>query len=85
MAHPCAVFLKGWALFPARSVSMGAECEARFGLGEVEMKLDPGVCRGQLKELAAETHTRGYELYSRQATEAMKTGKAPAAPDEPVH
>lgn len=61
------------------------ECEARLALGEVEMKLDPGAGRSQLKELAAETHARGYELYSRQATEAMNTGKPPAAPSNPVH
>lgn len=61
------------------------ECEARLALGEVQMKLDPGAGVGQLKELAADTHTRGYELYSRQAIEAMNTGKAPAAPGEPVH
>lgn len=61
------------------------ECEARLALGEVEMKLDPGVGRGQLKELAAETHTRGYELYSRQATEAMTSGDALATPGNPVH
>lgn len=61
------------------------ECEARLALGEVEMKLDPAVGLGQLKELAAETHARGYELYSRQATEAMNAGKAPAVSGNPVH
>lgn len=61
------------------------ECEARLALGAVEMKLDPGVGRGQLKELAAETHARGYELYSRQAMEAMTTANALAASRMPVH
>ena len=61
------------------------ECEARLALGQVEMKLDPAAGRTQLNELAAETHARGYELYSRQAKEAMATETALAASGKPVH
>ena len=61
------------------------ECEARLALGEVELKLDPAVGRTQLTELAAETHARGYELYSRQAKEATTTETALAVPGKAVH
>jgi DNA-binding winged helix-turn-helix (wHTH) protein/tetratricopeptide (TPR) repeat protein/TolB-like protein len=61
------------------------ECEARLALGEVEMKLDPAAGRAQLNELAAETHARGYDLYSRQAQQAISSASSPVAANQPEH
>jgi DNA-binding winged helix-turn-helix (wHTH) protein/tetratricopeptide (TPR) repeat protein len=61
------------------------ECEARLALGEVEMKLDPAAGRAQLNELAAETHARGYDLYSRQAQQALSMASSSVAANRLNH
>ena len=50
------------------------ESEARLALGQLELKLDSSLGHRQLKTLAAETRSRGYELVARHAEEAMSSG-----------
>ena len=50
------------------------ESEARLALGQLELRINSSLGNKQLKALAAETRTRGYELVARHAEEAMSNG-----------
>ena len=47
------------------------ECEARLELGQLELKLNSSLGHKQLKALASETRTHGYELVARHAEDAI--------------
>ena len=49
----------------------GFECEARLALGEIEMQARPSAGRSDLEALARDTHARGFELISREATRLL--------------
>jgi len=51
------------------------ECEARLALGELEMKLNSTLGRSLMKDLAAETESRGLHLVSKKAL-AMSATRA---------
>jgi len=50
------------------------ECEARLELGQLQLKLNSSLGHKQLKALASETRTHGYELIARHADEALSNG-----------
>jgi tetratricopeptide (TPR) repeat protein len=49
------------------------ETEARLALGQMELRINSSLGQKQLKALATETRTRGYELVARHAEEAMSS------------
>ena len=55
------------------------ECEARLGLGEIELKLNPASARAELSTLAAESRFRGFALVARQAEQTLGVAGAVAA------
>lgn len=50
------------------------ECEARLALGEVELRINSSLGVKQLKALASEARSRGYELIARHAEAAISSG-----------
>ena len=60
------------------------ECEARLALGEIELKANTSLGRKHLTELAAETHSRNFELLAHQAQAALVSG-AVVADNRSIH
>ncbi|HEY2472526.1 MAG TPA: tetratricopeptide repeat protein [Terracidiphilus sp.] len=60
------------------------ECEGRLALGELELKVNSSLGVKQLKALAGEARSRGYELVARHAENAVSTG-AIVAENRPIH
>jgi DNA-binding winged helix-turn-helix (wHTH) protein/Tfp pilus assembly protein PilF/TolB-like protein len=55
------------------------ECEARLALGKLQLQINPAIGRSQLVTLASESRSRGLELFTRQAEEALGAAAAGAA------
>jgi DNA-binding winged helix-turn-helix (wHTH) protein/tetratricopeptide (TPR) repeat protein len=60
------------------------ECEGRLALGELELKVNNSLGLKQLRALAAEARSRGYELIARHA-ESAASGGTNVAENRPVH
>jgi hypothetical protein len=54
-----------------KSGLFGLESEARLALGELEMKNNPGPGKANLAALRESTHTHGFELVARKASDLL--------------
>lgn len=60
------------------------DCEARLLLGQLELKTNSSLGHKQLKALASDTRSHGYELLARQAEDSMSNSTV-VAENRPGH